>query len=400
MKFFSAPRWLAAPWWIVFVKEVRENLRDRRAILSSLVVGAVLGPLLFAGMINFIIQQQADKAQKDLDVPVIGAEHAPSLVDWLRRQGVNVTPPPDDALAAVRAREVELVVEIPAAYAGQWNDGQPAVVRLVVDSSRRDSDTSVTRVQSLLQAWGQQVGSMRLLARGVDPAVVRALQVQTRDVSTPESRGALILAMWPYLLMISVFVGGMYLAIDATAGERERQSMEPLLLNPVSAAQVVSGKMLATVSFALLALFLALVMFRVGVNYLPVEDLGIRLNMGAGVLVRVFLLMLPVALLAAGLQTLVAAFSKGYREAQTYISLLMFIPLLPSLWLALSPVKPALWMMWVPLLNQSMLIQMLSRDEAIPAGWHAVAWLTTAAAGVVVAGLARHFYQRPAIIGN
>lgn len=387
-------------WWIVFVKEVRENLRDRRAVLSSIVLGAIIGPLLFAGLIAFMVKQETNKAAEELKLPLIGAEYAPMLVDWLQRQDVIIATPPADPYQAVRQREVDLVVEIPAAYVDQWLAGEPAEIHLIHDSSRRDSNTTVMRMQRLITAWGAQIGAQRLRVRGIDPAITRAVAVRGDDLSTPESRGAMILAMLPYMVMLSIFVGGMYLAIDATAGERERQSMEPLLLNPVSSTEIVSGKMLATVAFSLIALALTMVMFRLGTTVLPVAELGIRLNLDTTVLITVFVLMLPVSLLAAGLQTLVAAFSKGFREAQTYMSFLIFIPMLPSLWLALSPVKPEWWMMMIPLLNQSMLVQMLSRDEMPALNWHLMAWGSTAVTAVLVAVLAIYFYRRPAIIGS
>jgi len=386
-------------WWIVFTKEVRENLRDRRAIVSSLVMGAVFGPLLFAGMFTFLIKQETAKATKTLSIPVIGAEHAPSLVDWLRRQGAEIVEAPVDAEAAVRQRDVELVVEIPPEYAQQWSEGQPAEVQLLHDSSRRDSNTSVARARNLLEAWGQQVGSLRVRLRGINPEIGRAVRVLEQDISTPESRSGRILAMWPYLLILAVFMGGMYLAIDVTAGERERQSMEPLLLNPVSTSEVVAGKMLAIMTFSLLALVLSMVMFRYSFAHIPVAELGIHIDVSWILLLKIFLLMLPIALFSAAAQTLVSAFSKGFREAQTYLSFLLFIPMLPGLWLALSPLKPDLWLMSLPILNQGMLIQMLGRDESVPWSWHLLAWVSTAVLGILAAWLARRCYARPGIIG-
>lgn len=387
-------------WWVIFCKEVRENLRDRRALMSSLVVGAMFGPLLFALMFKVILGLEQERAAQVLKVPVIGAEHAPQLVNWLQRRGAEVSEAPADPLTAVRLREVDLVLEIPAEYPEQWRRGEPALLNIIHDSSRRDTRTLVTRLQALVASWGAQVGHQRLRVRAINPDLVQAVRLGERDVSTPESRGALVLSMWPYLVMLAVFMGGMYLAIDATAGERERQSMEPLLLNPISRRQVVTGKIFATMAFSLTALLLTLIMYRLGLLFLPLDELGLRLNMGTAVLASVFLMMLPVALVAAAVQTLVAAFSKGFREAQTYVSFLSFIPMVPGIWLALSPIKPSLSYMWVPLLNQSMLIQMLSRDEAIPLYWHAPAWLTTALLGGILLFFAQRCYARPAIIAQ
>ncbi|GAB4184753.1 MAG: ABC transporter permease [Wenzhouxiangellaceae bacterium] len=387
-------------WQVVLFKEIRETLRDRRAVMSSLVGGAIAGPLIFAVLLNVMIQRQADQAAETLSIAVDGGDHAPQLIDWLQRQGAEITEAPDNPRIAVGDGELPLVLIIDEDYAERWKAGSPAVVDLINDSSRRDQRVAVERARQLLAAWSAQVGNLRLRVHGIDPALGNALVVNSVDVSTPESRGSLVLAMWPYLVMISVLIGGMYVAIDATAGERERGSMEPLLLNAVSAGEVMAGKVLATMSFALIALALTLVMFRLGMQLLPVSDLGFRLNMDAAILLRVFVMMLPVALLIAGLQTLVAAFSKGFREAQTYLSFLMFIPALPTLWLAVSPVKPALWMMSVPVLSQSMMMQTLSRGDQVVLSWQVIAWVVTLAAGLGVAWLTRHYYRQPAIIGS
>jgi sodium transport system permease protein len=161
------------------------------------------------------------------------------------------------------------------------------------------------------------------------------------------------------------FLGGMYLAIDTTAGERERQSLEPLLVNPATRAQIVLGKLGATFSFAMASMMLSLVAFALAFQYIPLDELGMKVDFGPGLILRAGLLMVPLVLVFAALQTIVAAYAKSYREAQTYLSLLMLLPMLPSVILMINPMRGELWMSALPLLSQNVLIMALARGEGV-----------------------------------
>ena len=163
----------------------------------------------------------------------MGAEHAPNLVSFLEQQGVIIQPAPEDPETSVRAQEMQVIIRIPDKFTEQWKSGKPAVVEVIADPSRRESDIPMRRVKGLLYAYGAQIGQLRLQLRGVSPTIRTAIMVKDIDLSTPQSRGMLVMIMLPYVLMITAFTGGMHLAIDSTAGEKERKSLEPLLINPV-----------------------------------------------------------------------------------------------------------------------------------------------------------------------
>jgi sodium transport system permease protein len=229
--------------------------------------------------------------------------------------------------------------------------------------------------------------------RGISPTLMRPLVAEDRDQATPQSRSALMFSILPYFFVLTVFLGGMYMAIDTTAGERERQSLEPLLVNPVGRGTILSGKLAATVSFALTSLLLSIVAFAVVGRFLPVEKLDVVLDLGPRFGAFVLLLMLPLAVLLATLQTLVSAFAKSYREAQTYLSILMLLPVIPSLLLAVVPVRAQLWMYAVPLLGQQLGIMDLVRGETLD-GLQLVACLGgTSLAAVLAFLLARWLYS-------
>lgn len=379
---------------VVFGKEFKESLRDRRSLMSALVMGPLLGPIMFAVMLGVIFNMEQERAEKPLEVPVVGAEHAPNLVQWLKQEGVRIEPAPADPEAVVRDNDEPMVLIIPEAFGAQLTNGEPAIVTVIQDRSRRDNQTLVSRLENHLQRYGRTIGALRLQARGINPAISQAVVVRSKDLSTPESRGALILGMLPYFLMFAVFMGGMYLAIDTTAGERERKSLEPLLLNPVRRSHIMLGKLGATVLMALVSLGLSIFAFSIAMGFLPLAELGMALTLDASTCLYLFLILAPIALLAGALETIIAAFSKSFREAQTYVSFVFFLPIIPTLALFLVPVQAKLWMMLIPIFSQSLVIEKLLRGELPQPLFVAVSIIATLIAGAVLAAIAAGLYHR------
>jgi sodium transport system permease protein len=351
----------------VFLKEVKENLRDRRTLISAFLTGPLLGPLLFVMLINFTLNRELDKAEKPLPVPVIGTEYAPNLIDALKAGGVVPGAAVADPEQTVRKQDADVVLRIAADYGKAWRKGEPVQVELFYDSSQRDANTSVERVTQLVEGYARQQGALRLVARGLSPSAAWPLQVARRDQATPQSRAVLMFAMLPYFFVITIFMGGMYLAIDLTAGERERQSLEPLFANPVPRWKILCGKLAAICTFSTASLLITLLAFAVVGQFIPAEKIGMELDLGLHFAINVLLLMLPLVLLLSALQSMVAAFAKSYREAQTYISLLMLVPIIPSAVLSFMPIKAQAWMYAVPLLGQNLGIMQLLRGDGVSA---------------------------------
>ena len=382
----------------VFAKEVLDNFRDRRVLVSTLILGPLLGPAIFAVMISFMTTQATERMEAALELPVIGAENAPMLVDFLRREGVIVTDPPDDPEAAIRREDEEIILRIPAEFGEAWREGRPAPIELLADQSLRYTGTTISRVRGYLNAYSAQISQNRLQLRGVHPDVTRPLQVSVVDLSTPESRGGMMLSFLPYFIMIAVFMGSMHMATDTTAGERERKSLEPLLINPLPRWQIMAGKLLATTFFALLTLALSLVAFVYAMGFLPVADMDMALNLDFRVAGIAFLLVSPVALMAAGLLIILASFAKSYREAQSYMGLVILIPMIPSFWILIDPTRTETWMTLVPLLSQNVLILELVRGEPLNAMWLMFSIGSTLLLALVLALVAATLYNRPKLI--
>jgi len=382
-------------WWVVLRKELTDAFRDRRMVLVALVVMPLAVPLILAGMSALGAKRQAEQLEGTLELPVIGAEHAPNLLAWLATQDVRVVAPPEDPDGAVRRQEHEVILRIDRRFAEDWRAGRPAGVEIVYDSSRPlQSGATVARLRALLAGYDGQVGTLRLIARGVHPGVVQALRVGDRDVATPESSFDLAQQMLPYLLLLLAFIGGMQLAVDATAGERERQSLEPLLATPASREAIISGKILATAAFTLLSLLVTLVMYRVAFALMPSDRLDTSLAVPPAALAQLLLVVLPIVLLGAAVLTALAAFARSHREAQGYLPLLIFVPMLPTLYLMVAPVKTQAWMLAVPFLGQNQLILRILRGEDVAPHEWAVSLVAGLALVALAWWLAARLYHR------
>jgi sodium transport system permease protein len=353
---------------VVLLKEVRENLRDKRTLINALITGPLLAPLMFIMITNVVISRQLNQAEAPLKLPVIGASNAPNLLEALRQQGFDPQPSVADPIATVRNRDAPAVLRIPSDFGKSWDKGDPAQVEVYYDSSRRDMQQPVNRLRNMLERYARLNGAMRLIARGLSPALAHPVLVDERDQSTPRSRAGALFSILPYFFVLTVFIGGMYLAIDLTAGERERQSLEPLFANPVPRWRILLGKIGAICLFSVSSLLICVTAFTFAGHLIPTQKLGMDLGLGPAFALEVVVLMLPLVLLVAALQTLVAAFSKSYREAQTYLGILMIVPVLPSVLLSVMPVKTMPWMYAVPLLSQQVgITELLMGGSMTPA---------------------------------
>lgn len=346
-------------------KELVDLFRDRRTVMIGLLMGPLLFPALILGMGGMAEKRARTQLESTLALPVIGAEHAPNLLRHLRGQNIEPKPPPRDAVAQVRAQEFEVVLRIPPEFAADWRASRPAQVELIYDSSRQDSQIPVERVRAALQDYAQQLGALRIVTRGLSPQVASPLLVGQRDVATPEARRGMLLAFLPYLLILSAFLGGAYLVIDVTAGERERQSLEPLLATPAARGAIMSGKIVAACAFGMLSLLLILLSFKASFAFAPGPFRHV--DVSPQVLAQLLLVLLPMVLIGTTLLTLIAASVKSVKEAQSYMSVLMLLPIVPTLVLVVNPLKQQLWQYAVPFLAQNQLILKLVRSETVSA---------------------------------
>jgi sodium transport system permease protein len=386
----------------VFFKEVLDNIRDRRTLMSALIMGPIFGPVMFAFVINLSIDRALDDVESTMELPVIGQEHAPNLMRFLESRNIDIVDGPDDINAAgdaVKSGVHDVVLVVPAGFGEQLADTIPAKVELYSDEANSQGEKEARRTRSALRAYNQQLAMIRLSARGVNPRLLSPINIDEVDVSTPSGRSAMLLGMMSYFFIFALLMGGMYLAIDTTAGERERGSLEPLLSLPVTRGQLILGKIFAACVFMAASLMLSLIAFYVVLKFMPLEQLGMTPNFDLGVVAAAFFLLLPFILLGASLMTLVASFTKSYKEAQTWLSAVLIAPTLPILVVSILTLRPQIEFMFIPSLSQHLILVDMVKNEPLNGLHVLISVVSTLVFGALLTWVCARLYQREGLLG-
>jgi sodium transport system permease protein len=363
-------------------KEIVDTLRDRRTILVTLVSAALAGPI-FLLLIFSMFAQQADRA-RELKLAVRGAEHAGALIAFLERQQVTITPVPDDFEAKIRGGELDVVMIVEPKFDEDVKKGRAATIRLVYDRSRDRARSSIEQAESLLRAYNRQWGQTRLLLRGIAPEVGNPLNVETVNLATPQQSGAIVLFLVAYYGLFAAVMGGMPVALDTTAGERERASLEPLLMTPATPFELVGGKWLATTLFNASVVLVTLGAFWATLTFAPLPPVGVPFLFGMTELARFVVVLLPIIALVPAILLWVGTRGRTYKEAQANVSVLMLVvAIVPFFQLFLQTREPD-WIALVPISGQYALLNRALRGDGVPMQELAVSWIVP----IVLIGLA------------
>jgi sodium transport system permease protein len=352
----------------VFAKEFLENLRDRRTLLSALLFGPLFGPLLFGLMVSRMLEQSVVESDVPLKITISGGHYAPGLIRYLEGRGVKLTQKDlseNEARAAVKNGRSQVVLLVPTDYPKLFADARPAPILLFADSSDSQTRKIADRAKSVLGAYGSTIAQLRLEMRGVNPLLSIPIAVNEVDIATPAGRAVVVLGFMTYFVLFALLMGGLYLAIDSTAGERERGSLEALLSLPVARSALVGGKILATCAYMCISLALSLTAFVCVFRFVPLERIGMSANLGFGTALIFFGICLPFVPLGATLMTLVASFTRTYREAQTYLTTVLLVPTLPIVFASIYSLKTKSSLMIIPSLSQHLLMTSVLKDEPI-----------------------------------
>jgi len=345
-------------WWrqtfVVLTKEFVDAWRDKRG-MTSVMITVLIGPIITGFMMNRIADRQ--KAAEEIRLPIAGAEHAPALVERLKQQsGVEVVAAPDTPERAARDKDEYVVAIIPPDFSARFRSSRPATIKLVADSARADTAAQVSRVRRLFEQYNAQIGSLRLVGRGVSPAVASPVQLQDVEVSTTQQRAARLLSVIPLMILLAAFTGAMQIATDATAGERERGSLEALLINPVPRSALAVGKSMAAAGAAMLAVTITTGLCAALLRFIPLQEMGMRFRFGLPHLAGMLAAVLPVCLATSAMQSCVATMARSFKEAQTYMGILILAPMLAGMLGTLYPISNQPWMYAVPMLGQYVLL--------------------------------------------
>ncbi|QYJ75348.1 MULTISPECIES: ABC transporter permease [Shewanella] len=334
-------------------KEFLDALRDKRSVMAGLYY-AIGTPLIMSGLFMVLINQLS--SPDDLFIKIENAAKAKDLVHYLESKGVSHS---DDA---TQAKPIRLVIA--EEYPAQMAKGEAALVTLVADNSDEKLQKSIRRLQALLQQYSAEMGSLRLIARGIDPRVVQPLNVELQDEATADSKGGMILGLAIFTMIYSVFISGMNLAIDTSAGERERNSLALLLSHPISTRELVWSKILAVTGFAILGVVLILLVSKFAYAMVPWQELGFAINLDPRFMLVMLLVALPVALLAASLELAVSFMAKTFKEAQSYLTMVLFVPLALAM-ASTYQIAPDV-LAWLPISGQQQALMELVKGKDLP----------------------------------
>ena len=398
----SLNAWLAGAG-TVFRKELRDSLRERRAIATAFLFGPLLGPVAFSVLIGFTISQQVDDAQEPIEVPVVGGHAAPNLMAHLHGRLIDVDherfQDVESLRDAVRQGEVDVGLTIAPRFGEALASGAPALLRVVSDRSNNAARAATSRLRGALLEYSRSIGVNRLALRGIEPNVAIPIAVLSDDVSTPHGRAILLLGMMTYFLLFSTLLGGMQVAIDTTAGERERGTLEPLLTLPVSRLGLVLGKFAVALLFMAGSLAIAVASFAVATRFLPLAEIGMTASLSPLACAAIYLAMLPFAVFGTGSLMVVASYAKNFREAQTYTSIAMLVPPLPVIVAVVNPMQASWPLMLVPSLSQHLVVTRLIKDEPVdPAHVLLSASVTIAVGGLCAIATVRRYRSEKLLI--
>ncbi len=373
---------------MIWGKELLDTLRDRRTLAVMTLVPVLLMPLL-ALLPQALIRGQIEEQQETaLLVEVYGAANGPALVDYLRLAGAEVSEVTADPRALVREQKSSVVLVIPPSFASQIAAQRPAQVILVLNESNIRANLIASRVEDLVDRFAQGVAARWLVERGLNPVLLDPLQVVREDAASHQQMGGVFLGTFmPMFLILFAFLGGMYTAIDVTAGEKERGTLEPLLVAPVGRTEVVLGKLLAVFATSFGAVILALLSTYAAFQILPHEFFGRDMS-SALPLSRILWLVvaaLPFTLLLNGIEMSICLFARSFKEAQNYITPLQLLLMLPAFVVGLLPGFQAPgWAYAVPALAQMAIFRDILSGAALDYG-HLGLSLATAGLGAALA---------------
>ena len=352
--------------WVVFRKELVDALRDRRTLFMVLLSSVAIGPLVMIALSALVAG--IEKRAEERTVVVAGIEHAPTLRNYLERQTYRIDTAPADYVAKLKNQSLgDPVLLVGKEFEAELARGEAPLLEIVSSSGNQRAGTSVNRLARLLRGFSSEQATLRLALRGVAPATLEVLDVQERDLANPQSRAAQLTGMLPFFVLMAVLYGALNAALDTTAGERERGSLEPLLMNPASRLSLVIGKWGAVAAVGMLIALLSCFSFLPAQSLLRSETLAAMFQFGVREALLFLALLAPLAAALSALMMAIAIRCKTFKEAQANNTVLVLgVSLLP-LMTVFNQSGEAPWHLAVPALGQVALMNRVLKGEAVGA---------------------------------
>ena len=385
----------------ILKKECTDNIRDRRALFSSL-APAIFAPIFLVGLITFMLDKIKGESGDPTEFSVIGAEFAPGLMNFLNTKNVAIKQLTYVSVAQdlVLDGTERVLLIIKPNYKERFNTGHQNTVKIIYEGSAiSETFKHVSRLKAFINQYSSRTGLLRLQTRGINPSLISPIRIAELDVASPAAKALSMLMYLPYLIIVTIFIGALPLAIDTTAGEKERGSLEPLLVQPVKRSTLIYGKMAAISIFSILSLGILLTAFYFLIPFIPFSELGLDLDIGVTQYILMFILCLPLVLFSSASLTVVGSFTKTFKEAQTYLSLMIVIPTLPIIAAQLMNVDTSYLMLAIPSLAQSTLITDIIEEGRVDWIQGLFASTSTIFCAWLLGKLAIFLYKREQIVG-
>jgi sodium transport system permease protein len=360
---------------IVYGKELRDSLRDRRTIISMIVVPVLAIPLLIIGMGTLMIKTMTEARAEIPKVMIIGAENSPKVLAALRAAtDLQIVPATADFTNAIVEKRVRAVVKLPPDFDRDVAWGEKAEVEIYEYLGEMKSGFAAENLNAFFRNLSDATVRERLVDRGVPVEVLKPFAIRQQNVAPPSKvAGSLLGGILPYIIIIMCLTGAMYPATDVTAGEKERGTLEPVLCCPVGRTELVLGKFLMVLTASIGTVMLSLLSLGATLDFAkrllagsaPREILRNVATVDTVGLAGVFLMMLPVAVMLSAALLMVGLFSKSFREAQSYCGPLMLVVIVPAIGALLPGVELNASLAMVPLLNVSLVCK-----EMMVGTWH------------------------------
>jgi sodium transport system permease protein len=368
---------------VVYIKELRETLRDRRTLIF-LALFVFMYPAILGFALHDLIAKANRPEHERVSIVVIGGDQAPQLMAQLRQKNIVATPISDmterQIGATLHDAGVVAVLRLPPRFAGDYRAMRPAPVEFWYDSAS-DARQKQDEVRAVLRDYGQNIAGARLLAHGVSPATLAPIRLQQYDTGTSASRSAALIGALLGSFFIPAFMFCQSAAVDSSAGERERRSLEVLLAQPARAIDLIAGKWLAAATLSVVGLTLELLMAHAVLAWLPLEEIGMSWRMSVGDILLVCLASMPLSLFAAAFEIALAMNAKSFKEAQSMVGLAILLPVIPTFLVPMLDLRTADWMYLVPVLANKTLLGELAKGQSLGV----IPWLLTVASGLVFA---------------
>ncbi len=362
----------------IFRKEMMDAMRDRRTLLVVL-LSSLLGVPLLLLIVSEVLSQVESQEIKRI-VVAVDMQYAPGLENYILRQGYQIQPAPADYESKLRSKELtQPVLLVPRDFDGKLARGEKVTLEVVFDTANTQAQFGLRPLRKVLDGYTQEYALLGLMMRGVSPEVLQMVEIKERQISRPEERKVTITGMLPFMLIMAIVIGGMYAAIDTTAGERERGSWEPLMMNPVSGWQLAIGKWGAVATVSMTVVVLTVLSLFPSQWLIRNETLRAEFQFGGREAWGFLMVLLPLAASLAAIQIAVALNCKSYKEAQVRNQMLSLVVSMVPLVLTFNPGREPAWFQWAPVLAQNIMMNHVLKGEAVGHAAIAIALLVCAA---------------------